>query len=45
MSDRPRSNLGSLDIHVARRIDEVCWQFEADWRDTGQRRVQEYLGS
>ncbi len=45
MSDRPRSNLGSLDIHVARRFDEVWRQFEADWRDTGQRHVEEYLGS
>jgi len=40
MCDRPRSNLGSLDIQVARRFDEVWRQFEADWRDTGQRHVE-----
>ena len=32
MSDRPSHNLGGLDIDLARRIDEVCRRFEADWR-------------
>ena len=32
MSDRPSHNLDGLDIDLARRIDEVCRRFEADWR-------------
>jgi hypothetical protein len=37
--------LGDLDLDLVRRFDEVCRPFEADWRDTGQRHVEEYLGS
>jgi hypothetical protein len=37
--------LGDLDLDLVRRFNEVCGPFEADWRDTGQRHVEEYLGS
>ena len=43
MSDRPSHNLGGLDIDLARRIDEVCRRFEADWRAGRQPRIDDYL--
>ena len=43
MSDRPSDNLGGLDIDLARRIDEVCRRFEADWREGRQPRIEDYL--
>ena len=43
MSDRPSHNLGGLDIDLARRIDEVCRRFEADWREGRQPRIDDYL--
>ena len=43
MSDRPSHNLGGLDIDLARRIDEVCRRFEADWREGRQPRIEDYL--
>ena len=44
MSHRTSDNLGGLDIDLARRIDEVCRRFEADWRAGHQPRVDEYFG-
>jgi len=44
MTDRPSHNLDGLDINLARRIDEVCRQFEADWRKGRQPRIEDYLG-
>jgi hypothetical protein len=41
MSDRPSSNLGDLDIDLARRIDEVCRRFEAAWREKCQPRIED----
>jgi hypothetical protein len=43
MSDRPSHNLGGLDIDLARRIDEVCRRFEADWRARRRPRIEDYL--
>jgi WD40 repeat protein len=43
MSDRPSDNLGRLDIDLARRIDEVCRTFEADWRAGSRPRLDDYL--
>ncbi len=43
MSDRPSHNLGGLDIDLARRIDEVCRRFEADWREGRRPRIEDYL--
>jgi len=43
MSDRPSHNLDGLDIDLARRIDEVCRRFEADWRKGRQPVVEDYL--
>ena len=43
MSDRPSHNLDGLDIDLARRIDEVCRRFEADWREGRQPRIEDYL--
>ena len=43
MSDRPSQNLRGLDIELARRIDEVCRRFEADWRQGRQPRIEDYL--
>ena len=45
MSDRPSSKLGGLDIHLARRIDEVCRRFEADWREGLEPRIEDCIGS
>jgi eukaryotic-like serine/threonine-protein kinase len=44
MTDRPSHNLDGLDINLARRIDEVCRRFEADWRARRQPRIEDYLG-
>ena len=44
MSDPARDNLSALDIDLARRIDEVCRRFEADWREGRQPRLEEYFG-
>ena len=44
MGDLARDNLGGLDIDLARRIDEVCRRFEADWRAGHQPLVEEYFG-
>ena len=44
MSDRPSHNLDGLGIDLARRIDEVCRRFEADWRQGRQPHFEEYLG-
>jgi hypothetical protein len=43
MSDRPSHNLGGLDTDLVRRIDEVCRQFEAAWREGRQPRLDDYL--
>ncbi len=43
MSDRPSENLGDMEIESARRIDEVCRRFEADWREGRQPRIEDYL--
>ncbi|MGO9919624.1 MAG: protein kinase domain-containing protein [Isosphaeraceae bacterium] len=43
MSDRPSHNLAGLDIDLARRIDQVCRRFEADWRQGCQPRIEDYL--
>ncbi len=43
MNDRPSHNLDGLDIHLARRIDELCRRFEADWREGRQPRIEDYL--
>jgi eukaryotic-like serine/threonine-protein kinase len=44
MSDRPSHNLDGLDIGLARRIDEVCRRFEADWREERRVPLDDYLG-
>ncbi len=43
MSDRPSHNLAGLDIDLARQIDAICRQFEADWRAARQPRLEDYL--
>jgi hypothetical protein len=43
MSDRPSHNLGGLDIGMARRIDQVCRRFEADWRAGRRPRIEDYV--
>jgi WD40 repeat protein len=43
MSDRPSHNLDGMDIEMARRIDEVCRRFEADWREARQPSIEDYL--
>ncbi len=43
MSDRPSQNLDGIEIDLARRIDAVCRQFEADWRDGCEPRIDDYL--
>jgi len=43
MSDRPDDNLGDLDLDIARRIDAVCRQFEADWRAGRRPPAGDYL--
>ena len=43
MSDRPSWNRDGPDIELARRIDEVCRRFEADWREGRRPRFDELL--
>jgi predicted Ser/Thr protein kinase len=43
MSDQPSHNLSGLDLDLARRVDEICRRFEADWREGLQPRVESYL--
>ncbi len=43
MSDRPSHNLEGLDIGLARRIDAVCWRFEADWRQGRHPRIEDFV--
>jgi len=43
MSDRSGHDLEGLDIYLARRIDAVCRRFEADWRQGGQPRIEDFL--
>ena len=43
MSDRPSHNLDGLDIGLARRIDEACRRFEADWREGHQPCIEDHL--
>ena len=43
MSDRPGHEPGRMDADMARRIDEVCLRFEADWREGRQPRIDDYL--
>jgi hypothetical protein len=42
MSDRSSHNLEGLKVDLARRIDEVCRRFEADWRQGRQLRIEDY---
>src|SRR5271165_7474016 len=44
MSVRLSHNLDGLNIDLARRIDEVCRRFEADWREGRRPRLDDYLG-
>jgi WD40 repeat protein len=43
LNDQPDSDVGNLDIDLARRIDVICRRFEADWRDGRQPSVEDYL--
>ncbi len=43
MSERSSNNLDGLDIEMARRIDEVCRRFEANWREGFQPRIEDFL--
>ena len=43
MSDRPSHNLDRMEIDLARRIEEVCRRFEADWREGREPRVDDCL--
>jgi serine/threonine-protein kinase len=43
MSDPSKDRLARLDIDLARRIDETCRRFEADWRAGHQPHIDEYL--
>jgi hypothetical protein len=43
MSDQLGENLGGLDVELARRNDEICRRFEADWRQGRQPRIDDYL--
>src|SRR5208337_3962003 len=44
IDDRPDPSFDDLDLDLARRIDEVCRRFEADWRQGRQPRIDDYLG-
>ncbi len=44
MGDPAKDSLARLDIDLARRIDEVCRRFEADWRAGHHPRIEEYFG-
>jgi hypothetical protein len=43
MSELTDFNLDGLDLQMARRIDDVCRRFEADWRQGRQPRIDDYL--
>jgi hypothetical protein len=43
MNGGPSHNLDGLDIDLARRIDEVCRRFEADWRGRSRPQIDGYL--
>jgi eukaryotic-like serine/threonine-protein kinase len=43
MSEPTDFNIDGLDIDLARRIDEVCRRFAADWREGRQPRIEDYL--
>ena len=43
MNGGPSHNLDGLDIDLARRIDEVCRRFEADWRGGSRPQIDGYL--
>ncbi|HKI18614.1 MAG TPA: serine/threonine protein kinase, partial [Isosphaeraceae bacterium] len=43
MNDQPSHNLDSLDMALARRIDAICRQFEADWRAGKRPPIDDYL--
>jgi hypothetical protein len=42
MREQPSRNLCGLDLDLARRIDEVCRRFEADWRAGRRPRIEDY---
>jgi hypothetical protein len=44
MSERLSQSLHGLDLDLVRRIDAVCWSFEADWREGRPAPVDAYLG-
>ncbi len=44
MSERLSRSLHGLDLDLARRIDAVCWSFEADWREGRPAPIDAYLG-
>src|SRR5271165_1433048 len=44
MTHRPSHNFDGLDIEMARRIDDVCRRFEADWRQGREPRIEDYVG-
>ena len=41
MSNRTSHNLSGLDIELARRIEQVCRQFEADSREGRRPRIED----
>ena len=43
MSDRPSHNLDGQDTEMARRIDQVCRRFEANWREGRRPHIEDYL--
>ena len=43
MSDRPGHDPARMDVGMARRIDEVCLRFEADWREGRHCQIDGYL--
>ena len=44
MSEQTSEDMGGCDISMARRIDAICRQFEADWRAGRRALVDDYLG-
>jgi hypothetical protein len=43
MNERPGDRIGDLDIEIARRIDVICRQFEAEYRNGRRAPVDDYL--
>ena len=43
MSDRPSHNLDGQQTEMARRIDQVCRRFEANWREGSRPHIEDYL--